>query len=154
MKVGMLIVAAICAAIALLGHFAPPAARDARRPVAAAAIADPFADARAYVVASLKDPDSARFGTFARGKGSVICGQVNARNSFGGYSGMSAFVYSPDGPAGDRLYVYDGAANWQEQGIMAEIFDERGCSIGADHRRLLNGRKALREMAEERSSKN
>ena len=43
----------------------------------------------------LKDPDSARFGTIAAGvideTGFMVCGYVNARNSFGGYVGMTVF---------------------------------------------------------------
>lgn len=45
---------------------------------------------------TLKDPDSAKFGDIRAGKsrtGSVnICGLVNARNGFGGYTGMQAFT--------------------------------------------------------------
>ena len=56
---------------------------------------------KSAVLSQLKDPDSAHFGTLIRMtrpnlKGEpvdVICGEVNARNSFGGYSGMSGFVY-------------------------------------------------------------
>jgi hypothetical protein len=45
---------------------------------------------------SLKDPDSARFGTMRAvkdAKGDVIvCGYVNAKNSFGGYTGDQPFL--------------------------------------------------------------
>jgi hypothetical protein len=44
----------------------------------------------------LKDPDSAQFRKtyFHRGKSGVpvACGQVNAKNSMGGYSGFQRFV--------------------------------------------------------------
>lgn len=44
---------------------------------------------------SLKDPNSAMFGELkaaSDGKGIVyVCGYVNARNSFGGYTGMQPF---------------------------------------------------------------
>jgi hypothetical protein len=47
------------------------------------------------VLAGLKDPDSARFGAMSASKDLdgvvVICGLVNARNSFGGYVGMSPY---------------------------------------------------------------
>lgn len=136
---------AALAALLLSGCDAvPSAAHDDRRP--AAAIADPFAAARAAVVASLKDPDSARFGSFSHGKGSAVCGLVNARNAAGGYTGARAFVYSPDGPAPDRLYIDEDAGDWRDRGIMAEIFAERGCSIGADQAKALEARKALEEM--------
>jgi len=60
-----------------------------------------FASAKAAVTGHLKDPDSARFGGLirqtrpnVRGEPTdVVCGNVNARNSFGGYTGMSGFVY-------------------------------------------------------------
>jgi hypothetical protein len=73
-----------------------------------------FAAARLAVLASLKDPDSAKFGTaFTRktvGEGSatifyrvtfvpvdsqtdLVCGTVNSKNSFGGYVGMAVFAY-------------------------------------------------------------
>lgn len=48
------------------------------------------------VRASLKDPNSAKFGTMAAGRetdGSItVCGLVNAKNSYGGYAGMSGFI--------------------------------------------------------------
>ena len=46
---------------------------------------------KATVVATLKDPESARFGAITT-DGKVICGTVNARNSFGGYVGPKVFA--------------------------------------------------------------
>ncbi|MGO8840686.1 MAG: hypothetical protein ACLQF1_05960 [Methyloceanibacter sp.] len=50
----------------------------------------------ATVRATLKDPDSARFGAMSATKdmtGSVsVCGWVNAKNSFGGYTGDQLFI--------------------------------------------------------------
>lgn len=42
---------------------------------------------------ALKDPDSAQFRNirFVQG-GSVMCGEVNAKNGFGGYAGFTSFV--------------------------------------------------------------
>ena len=44
----------------------------------------------------LKDPDSAKFGPMVAGLGKTgvasVCGWVNAKNSYGGYSGMSPFL--------------------------------------------------------------
>ena len=43
----------------------------------------------------LKDPDAARFGWFKAGMapdhGMIVCGTVNARKSYGGYSGSTTF---------------------------------------------------------------
>ncbi len=51
----------------------------------------------------LKDPDSARFGPMKAGVNSAgkvfVCGYVNARNSFGGYTGMTPFSGEFVGPS-------------------------------------------------------
>jgi hypothetical protein len=60
-----------------------------------------FAKATAAVNAKLKDPQSARYGEMIRKVGpnvnakpaEVVCGTVNAKNSFGGYGGVRPFVY-------------------------------------------------------------
>lgn len=49
------------------------------------------------VTNSLKDPESARFGNgLVAGRSSkgviTVCGYVNAKNSFGGYTGMTPFT--------------------------------------------------------------
>lgn len=53
---------------------------------------------QAGVRGSLKDPGSAQFGKIVAAQNSngetAACGTVNARNSFGGYTGMKAFVAS------------------------------------------------------------
>lgn len=45
---------------------------------------------------SLKDPDSAKFGNMQAAKMSNgiigVCGLVNAKNSFGGYTGMKPYI--------------------------------------------------------------
>jgi hypothetical protein len=50
------------------------------------------------VAKQLKDPESARFeGVFTSTSadfGTVVCGYVNAKNAFGGYTGRKAFVTS------------------------------------------------------------
>lgn len=48
-------------------------------------------DAKNAVSSRLKDPESARFsGVYVTGN--IVCGLVNARNSFGGYAGDMRFV--------------------------------------------------------------
>lgn len=49
--------------------------------------APPAAAARNAVIAVLKDPDSAKFGQFSFVGTQGACLTVNARNSFGGYTG-------------------------------------------------------------------
>jgi hypothetical protein len=50
------------------------------------------------VRATLKDPDSAQFRKTYLSKiesgGSAICGEVNSKNSYGGYAGFQRFISS------------------------------------------------------------
>lgn len=98
-----------------------------------------FSSARAAVLAALKDPDSAHFGPLAPGKSGAVCGTVNARNSFGGYAGMRAFAWAPDG----RLRIYNPDQDWGGKGWDARAFAELGCSIGPDQARALEARRLL-----------
>ncbi|EKQ7193190.1 hypothetical protein OGU21_15100 [Klebsiella oxytoca] len=51
-------------------------------------------NAREHIKVKLKDPSSAKFsGEFIGGNG-AICGYVNAKNSFGGYTGESRYIFS------------------------------------------------------------
>ncbi|PND34823.1 hypothetical protein C1I89_10260 [Achromobacter pulmonis] len=54
--------------------------------------------AKDFVLATLKDPDSAKF----RNQKS-FCGEVNSKNSFGGYTGFKRFI-----AAGKDLVVFEG----------------------------------------------
>lgn len=54
-----------------------------------------IAAAKAVVKQSLKDPDSAKFQNVRvvdYNDGKVVCGEVNAKNSYGGYVGYASFV--------------------------------------------------------------
>lgn len=61
------------------------------------------------VVQQLKDPDSARFGDIAAVKSSAgtitVCGWVNAKNSYGGYTGDKPFLGAIIG-SGAKLGFY------------------------------------------------
>ncbi|EPZ7023491.1 hypothetical protein ACUNEO_20635 [Serratia sp. IR-2025] len=47
------------------------------------------------VLKNLKDPDSAKFGYSYQGKDKfTLCGTVNAKNGYGGYTGETRFIYS------------------------------------------------------------
>jgi hypothetical protein len=69
--------------------------------IGAAAGADNLGAARAAVSATLKDAGSAQFKnvrarnvTNLRGEPmAVVCGEVNAKNSFGGYVGFAPWIY-------------------------------------------------------------
>jgi hypothetical protein len=63
----------------------------------------------AALVQRLKDPDSRRIAWRSTPLGSLVCGTVNARNSFGGYTGEQPFLayFDADGRLED-LKVYPG----------------------------------------------
>lgn len=54
--------------------------------------------ARDFVSKSLKDPGSAEFRNQSR-----LCGEVNAKNSFGGYTGFRRFM-----AANENMVVFEG----------------------------------------------
>jgi hypothetical protein len=56
---------------------------------------------------TLKDPDSARFRRIVL-KEKVICGQVNAKNAMGGYTGFAAFMVDR---AGHKVMAIDTEDN-------------------------------------------
>ena len=55
--------------------------------------ADEWDKVREAVKERLKDPESAQFRKFRKVSDGEICGEVNAKNSYGGYTGFSAFIY-------------------------------------------------------------
>jgi len=58
----------------------------------------------------LKDPGSAQFSdlvTLQNGTDTVVCGFVNAKNGYGGYSGRQGFIYG-DGIRTSHMNQYDG----------------------------------------------
>lgn len=56
-----------------------------------------FSAARRSVVAKLRDPASVQFGQHFQRKQAmgveVVCGTVNSKNGFGGYTGQTVFAY-------------------------------------------------------------
>lgn len=50
--------------------------------------------AQRTITAALRDPSSAQFGRVFPGRVATVCGFVNARNGFGGYTGMQPFIVS------------------------------------------------------------
>jgi hypothetical protein len=77
----------------------PPAATAEYKPLPDAQAMDA---AKRALMAALKDPESARLGpmrrhnvTDAMGRRfDVVCGTVNSKNSFGGYTGAQPFAYN------------------------------------------------------------
>jgi hypothetical protein len=74
--------------------------REAQPSAATQSRPDYFLQARRAIRGTLRDPDSARFGNVFEGRGIIgrvtICGEVNSKNGFGRYTGMTPFVYFPD----------------------------------------------------------
>ena len=48
--------------------------------------------AKETILSMLKDPDSAKFGDVFVGRNGTMCGTVNSKNSFGGYTGAQVFT--------------------------------------------------------------
>jgi hypothetical protein len=80
------------------------------------------------VTASLKDPESARFGRMRGGQSSTgqlwVCGLVNAKNSYGGYVGMKPFAgqlmglqFRLDALGSDDGTTYGVAATCNKRGL-------------------------------------
>jgi hypothetical protein len=61
---------------------------------------DYFLRAKQAISEGMRDPDSVKFGKLFEGTGlsgnQTICGEVNAKNGFGGYTGMTPFIYFID----------------------------------------------------------
>lgn len=67
--------------------------------------------AKSAVLAKLKDPESAEFGDVGYREPGIVCGFVNAKNSFGGYTGQRAFI--ADSGEG-YLYLQDDTPGFKE----------------------------------------
>lgn len=89
----------ICSALALVACAAPtPPAPPAPavEPLPAATLSkEEIAAVQNGIKRKLKDPDSAKFGAMNAGRltdRTVVCGWVNAKNSYGGYTGMEPYI--------------------------------------------------------------
>lgn len=72
---------------------------------------------KAAISRALKDPESARWGdVFVSRKGGepVVCGHVNARNSFGGYTGAQPFIADDAAISGPAEPTAAFARRWNE----------------------------------------
>jgi len=59
-----------------------------------------LAQLREKLLSTLNDPASAQFRNLTlRSNGTVLCGDVNAKNGFGGYVGFRPFIAVPEGAA-------------------------------------------------------
>jgi|JRYL01.1.fsa_nt_gb hypothetical protein len=53
--------------------------------------------AKERILANLKDPDSVKFRNVKAFENGAVCGEYNARNSYGGYVGYKHFGYTASG---------------------------------------------------------
>jgi hypothetical protein len=66
--------------------------------------------AKQAVADSLIDPGSVQYRNVASYSEGVVCGEVNAKNRMGGYTGFRRFVYN--GPRKDAVEIIDDADRW------------------------------------------
>ncbi len=82
---------------------------------------------------SLKDPDSAKFGpkfsaSSSGGEAITVCGLVNAKNSYGGYTGMKPFLGLLSGKT-NSFYVKNVASNEIETTAAHQTCEQFGAPI-------------------------
>lgn len=95
------------AGLTLAACTSPGASREmAAAPAATVSDAQAFAAAKTALLASLKDADSAKL-TDMRRVGSFVCGRVNSKNGFGGYTGNKTFSVDS---TGETLIVGESVA--------------------------------------------
>ena len=87
---------------------------------------DVFAEqVRGHVRGSLKDPESAKFQEVkAYAKEQVACGKVNAKNSYGGYTGFEDFSY------------YQGQSHLQSGDVTKYVVGAGRCTIASAKRSI------------------
>ncbi len=80
------------------------------------------AETKRALLMLLNDPDSAQFRrvgyTRFENGAAVICGEVNAKNAFGGYSDFRPFYGT-----GGWATIYDGSSSW-EIGFRRQCIDK------------------------------
>jgi hypothetical protein len=111
---------------------------------------------RAAVALQLKDPESARFRD-AFVNGSSYCGQVNAKNSYGGYVGFKRFAaaggYAYIESEGDDGGIFDGIwreACWPKDKLNAYHKKKKELADEAD-RDIERQRAEIRVMMDEKN---
>lgn len=89
---------------------------------------------------TLKDPDSAKFQNVRvidqKGGAQVVCGEVNAKNSFGGYTGFQDFYVSLNGVEIIEDFDADYTNYCISAGYTVEEVKARTEAILADTRRI------------------
>lgn len=73
-----------------------------------------MAEGKRTVLNALKDPDSARFKNLKTSRDLYFCGEVNAKNSLGGYTGFSRFIVMLS-----TVTLDDGSASFRDEWLVA-----------------------------------
>jgi hypothetical protein len=101
------------------------------------------------LVDSLKDPDSARFSNLIiaeRSEGKLLCGSINARNSFGGYVGAKKFyvLWAGAAPAAPEVYT-DGDIVKRLDARLDQLKPSSSDSIGSQIRAAQESDEAVEQ---------
>jgi hypothetical protein len=115
MKTALLFTIALVslAAIASPKKATPPPPAPTAEETAAKARDKLIADAQTLITDRLKDPESARFrAVFTSPKMLAVCGEVNAKNSMGGYVGFRRFIVAQDKAGTEEDGSYFVESNW------------------------------------------
>lgn len=65
------------------------------------------AEAKSAIEVILKDPSSAQYRNLRVYSEGVVCGEVNAKNSMGGYAGFTPFIYNGEELSGVKMGARD-----------------------------------------------
>ncbi|MGN6123959.1 MAG: hypothetical protein ACTHOJ_13490 [Sphingomonas oligoaromativorans] len=94
-------------------------------PSASTATLDAYTAAKMNLEAALKDPESAKYRNLfvsrLSGGGMALCGEVNSKNGFGGYTGFKGFVVLPGD--GAPAIIEDEASGMGAE-IDAELYPQ------------------------------
>jgi hypothetical protein len=105
----VLLIGLMVASSAFAAKPKPPAAED----VAKAAEARLISAGQERIASGLRDPESARFRkVFISPRGRAVCGEVNAKNSMGGYVGFRRFISAADKSGVEDDETYFAESNW------------------------------------------
>lgn len=90
--------------------------------------ADAKRTAQAKVADQMRDPASAQFRAVKVRKSGAVCGEVNAKNGYGGYVGFREFVVTPTG----EVLVDPGMPDRPQAGRQATVEEIEGVGNAFD----------------------
>jgi len=93
------------------------------------AFADPkvLRDAKAFIEKTLRDPTGVLYRNIKVTAGVGVCGELNPKNEYGGYSGFEDFAYLEKG---GRLWSGSAGAGSEKLIQRALVFEKLGCDAG------------------------